>query len=539
MSPMLQQLMILVQRAQRPAALALATNLHAKGERHPLVLMLAAENLEAAGRFGRAAKLLAEALQVADGEPELWRRYGIVLGKQGLFAEARAALAEAFDIAPDQPAVRLALATACYRLGELDVAQTHFEALARSNPRWPEPLGALAAIAAQRGDGPAAADFARQALNLAPDHLPARIALARAALVSGNAAQAEALAIELLAGLDRKDDHRIALLGLRADARDALGLHDEAFQDYVTRNALLLAQYTPVMAASGVERRLDQSRRLGEWIARMDADAWAASAISASNLARPCAGHLFIVGFPRSGTTLLEKALAGHESIRTLPEIDCLGDVAGSLLASQGALDRLARLSAEEVAALRDRYFEVVSGIVGPLQGMVIVDKLPLHAVALPLIARLFPDARIVLSLRDPRDVVLSGFRRRFQMNAAMFELLTLQGAAGYYDAVMSLVERYRARLRLDVHAVRHEDLVRDFEGEVGKILALAGLGWAEPIRNFADRAAANARTPSDYQLKRGLNSEGIGSWRPYAGQLRPVIPILQRWVEHWGYPAD
>jgi len=539
MSQTLQQLMILVQRAQRPAALALATDLHAQGERHPLVLMLAAERLEEQRRFPQAAVLLKEALRDADGEPELWRRYGVVLGKQGLLQDAHAALAEAFDIAPDQPAIRMALATACYRLGDLDVAAGHFEALARDQPDSPDPLGALATIAAQRGDGPRAADFARRALGLAPDHLPARIAQARAALVGGDASGAERLADGLLGRLDRTDDHRIALLGLRGDARDALGRHDEAFLDYVARNALLVVQYRPALAASGTERRLDQSRRLAEWAGQLDPEAWAASGVPAESLTCPCAGHLFILGFPRSGTTLLEKALAGHEAILTLPEIDCLGDAAGHFLADRAALDRLARLSATEIAALRDRYFAAVSKLAGPLAGKLVVDKLPLHAIALPLIARLFPDARIVLSLRDPRDVVLSGFRRRFQMNAAMFELLTLQGAADYYDAVMSLVGRYRTRLRLDLHALRHEDLVRDFEGEVGKVLALVGLRWTESIRDFASRAAAHARTPSDYQLKRGLNSEGIGTWRHYAAPLKPVMPVLERWIEHWGYAGE
>ena len=536
MSHTLQQLMSLVQRAQRPAALALADDLHARGERHPLVLMLAAESLEEKRRFGQAAALLEEALRTADGEPELWRRYGVVLGKQGLLPEARTALAEAFDIAPDQPAIRMALATAHYRLGELDSAAAHFEALVRDKPDWAEPLGALAAIAAQRGDGPLAADFARRALDLAPDHLPARIAQARAALVGGDASGAERLADGLLGRLDRTDDHRIALLGLRGDARDALGRHDAAFTDYMARNALLAAQHGSAMAASGVERRLDQSRRLAEWAGQLDPEAWAASRAPAEALERPCAGHLFIAGFPRSGTTLLEKALAGHDAILTLPEIDCLGATAGHLLADRAALDRLTHLPATEIAALRDRYFTAVSGVAGSLQGKVIVDKLPLHAIALPLIARLFPDARIILSLRDPRDVVLSGFRRRFQMNAAMFELLTLRGAADYYDAVMTLVERYRACLRIDPHQLRHEDMVDDFEGEVRKVLALVGLGWSEPIRDFAGRAAANARTPSDYQLKRGLNRDGVGSWRAYAAQLKPVLPVLQRWIDRWGY---
>ena len=168
------------------------------------------------------------------------------------------------------------------------------------------------------------------------------------------------------------------------------------------------------------------------------------------------------------------------------------------------------------------------------------MDKLPLpHTTrALPLIAKLFPDAKILFALRDPRDVVLSCFRRRFQINAAMYEFLTLEGAARYYDQVMGLAKLYRSLLPLKVVEVRHEDMVADFDGEMAKVLDFIGVGWDDAVRGFAERARERAVTPSDPQLARGLNADGVGQWRRYGPQIAPVSEWLEPWAQYFGYPA-
>jgi len=157
----------------------------------------------------------------------------------------------------------------------------------------------------------------------------------------------------------------------------------------------------------------------------------------------------------------------------------------------------------------------------------------------LPLIARLFPDARILFALRDPRDVVFSCFRRRFRINAGMFEFLTLDGAARYYDAVMRMAVACRGVLPLAVHAVRHEAVVADFEGELGRALDFLGAPWNPDVRNFAALARTSTRTLSAPQVARGLNADGVAQWRRYQAQLAPIAPILEPWVARFGYDAD
>jgi hypothetical protein len=174
------------------------------------------------------------------------------------------------------------------------------------------------------------------------------------------------------------------------------------------------------------------------------------------------------------------------------------------------------------------------------VEGTVFVDKLPLGSILIPLIARLFPTARILFAERDPRDVVLSCFRRGFNMNPGMYQFVTLEGAARFYDAVMGLADRYRRLVPDRVHAVRYEALVSDFEGQVRAICGFLGLPWTEDLRDFARTARARTiRTPSAPQVRKGLYGSAAGQWRRYAGHLAPVRPILRPWVEALGYDAD
>ena len=156
------------------------------------------------------------------------------------------------------------------------------------------------------------------------------------------------------------------------------------------------------------------------------------------------------MGFPRSGTTLLDHDfLASHPEVTTLEERDTLIDGANQLLAGDGGYQRLATTPDEEIERLRDHYWQRVrAGLAGEPLRRVFIDKQPLNAALLPLIYRLFPEAKIILALRDPRDVVLSCYQQRFGMNRGNVPAARLDTATAYYDAVMRLVECAAASCR-------------------------------------------------------------------------------------------
>jgi hypothetical protein len=320
-----------------------------------------------------------------------------------------------------------------------------------------------------------------------------------------------------------------ALLGDALDSQDRTAA---AFDAYGRGKAEAAALHAGRFAVEGRESELEFVRRL----ARDLPDSLPASRPSPS----PARGHVFLLGFPRSGTTLLEQVLASHPAVATLDERDLLSEAESELLRPDGGMARLAALDEQELEHYRAAYWLGVERLQRPTEGKVLVDKLPLHTVRLPLIARLFPEAKILFALRDPRDVVLSCFRRSFRVNASMYEFVTLERAAAFYDAVMGLGLRCRERLALTVRETRYEDLVGDFDAEAARICAFIGVEWDARLRDFAEAARGRViRTPSAGQVRRGLYASGQGQWRRYEAQMTAVQPTLAPWVERFGYSAD
>jgi hypothetical protein len=213
---------------------------------------------------------------------------------------------------------------------------------------------------------------------------------------------------------------------------------------------------------------------------------------------------------------------------------------AAALLSRPDDLVRLADLAESDIQSARAAYWRALSELGVDVAGGTLVDKQPFNTVRLPLIAKLFPDAKIVFCLRDPRDVVLSCFRRRFLMTATNFEFLTLEGAAALYAAVMDLASTYRATLPLAIHMLKHEALIGDFEPRLRELCEFLELSWIDRFHEFAGRSARrDVATPSAAQILRGLNQEGVGHWRNYRKHLTRVLPVLTPWVERFNYPGD
>ena len=180
---------------------------------------------------------------------------------------------------------------------------------------------------------------------------------------------------------------------------------------------------------------MDEAKRLTKYFARAPHDPWRASAGEDHVGARAASGHAFLVGFPRSGTTLLERVLAAHPGVATLSEVDHLAAVGRGFMADAKGLDRLAQLTPPLADAAREIYWRSVAATLGGnISSKVIIDKLPLHITALPTITKLFPRAKILFAMRDPRDVVFSCFRRRIPK-------MMLLGLAG-----LGIVARRRAK---------------------------------------------------------------------------------------------
>ena len=501
------------------------------GASHPTLLGLAGlKRMHARDNEG-ALPLLLRAREQTPRHVDLLNALGECFNRLGRPRQALEAFDAALAIAPDTR-LHFGRAMALEDLSELDPARAAFEQVLALDPAHSEALSRLALLALQRGDALAARDLATRALAIDPRDAAARIALAGAALELKDITTAELQVSALVRDPSLAPANRAYALSLAGDILDAQDRTAEAFAAYAGSKAIQRDAYAPAMA--GFESVLSRELRLTRYFRSADAALWPGSPRTEARR------HVFLVGFPRSGTTLLEQVLACHPDVAAMEERTCLMDSAAEFFGSDAGLDRLAALSQAELDPWREAYWKRVAETEPPLSRPVFIDKMPLNAVFLPLIAKLFPHAKILLALRDPRDVVLSCFRRRFAMNAGMVAFTALETSAAYYVAVMELVQVYRSKLALDLFEARHESLVADFDGEARRLCDFLGLEFKDEMRAFAGRAKAqNIDTPSGVQLARGLSDSGLAQWRRYAAQLQPVLAALAPFVARFGYPEN
>lgn len=503
----------------------------------PLLLNVAAFSLEQEGRLDDAMRLLQRAREIAPDDPMTLNAIGHWLSKAARPGEALALFDAVLVLQPDYAAAHHGRGLALAAIKDFEGAwESQAQALAL-DPQNADILGALASVAANRNDPAAARTYIEQALALDPHQSSAVVALASLDFHDGRFDEVVSSLEALIAHGGMTGLHTSAAYRLLADALDAKGDYGRALPAYVAANGALRAANAAVFEAEGVERGPALCARLIDYFDPMAQGDWVAPSPDETQAA-PVVDHVFLVGFPRSGTTLLEQVLATHDNVVALEERLTLGEV-GFRFSDKETIDRLATLDAATADELRRNYWSNVRGFGIEPSGKVFVDKLPLTTLWLPYVAKLFPKAKILFARRDPRDVVLSCFRRRFLMNGAMYDFTDLVEAARFYSGTMALAEVYHRMLTLDWYVHRHEDLVSDFEGETRRLCDFLNLPWTDTLADFAQTAKRrDVQTPSASQVRRGLYSDGLAQWRRYGEALAPIFPILQPWVDRFGYPA-
>ena len=253
---------------------------------------------------------------------------------------------------------------------------------------------------------------------------------------------------------------------------------------------------------------------------------------------------VFMIGFPRSGTTLLETILDTHGDIRTLSEVDAITAVRSAMTRSGRSYpDDLPQLTADEVARLRAAYFDhnlAQADIDADAKFSVLVDKLPLNIIHIPLIKILFPDARFILSLRHPADVCLSCFQQDFVLNDEMLHFTSLESCFRRYRDIMSLFDTYRATLDLAICTIRYEDLVADFTGVVEGLFTYLGVEPDSRYRKFHEQNRDRlVTTPSKSQVIEPIYRSSRHRWTNYHDVIIPLLPIIAEQLELYGYTGD
>lgn len=498
--------------------------------------------------------------------------YGLSLLGQARFVEARELLQAAFAREPHAADVRLALAQCLAELEEYEALGACLEGLQQATLNRTQ-RQVLAWLLAQAGNDEAAECLYRNLLEVG-DCAEARVPFALLLERLNRVQEAD----EVLRGIGADsagiDQPMLALATARVLRRQ--GQYGEAINRL---SAALQPARQPSMQAQLQYELARNHDRIGEVDETMGAlhAAHAAAALAFGQrwpdarapavldwlqqrlhepLQQACAttgveprgvqDPIFLVGFPRSGTTLLERILAAHTQLDVLEERPALERVIAALRCSDAWCGEdlgaaLSSLGTGRIDAARQHYWDEVSRHV-VARGR-LVDKYPLTMTRLPYAACLFPQADWLLLLRHPCDCVLSCYMQAFGTNGGALAFSSLESTAQTYATIMQWWHEQLALAPVRLHVLRYEDLVADLPRCLAALMDFLGL----PVQpsQFAFHAHASARssritTPSYAQVVQPLNDRAVGRWRAYRGHFsEQTLALLAPWVERFGYTLD
>ncbi|MBO21881.1 MAG: hypothetical protein CMM26_05840 [Rhodospirillaceae bacterium] len=488
--------------------------------------------------FEQALEILRPLVNAKPRSVELLQLAALALSASGQYTRAKPAVERILEIEPENIVAINMLSDIASRMGDGDLALEQTRRAAELTPDSAHAAARLAHILERMSKLEEASDWIDRALDLEPANALARVTAARIARRSGDTGSALAL-LEQIDTAAESDWLAANILFERGQTEEALERHDAAFATFEAAHATRAKTYEA--------RRRDAESHAATQQALLDIfkakdvrqmiAAWATD-VPADGLATPS----FLVGYPRSGTTLVERLLDAHEGVTATPELPMVNAMRNALdAAAPGGVaypQSLARIGTEEIRKMRALYWGLLHDThieeVGDRQ---VVDKHPLNLDHLGLIARTFTGAKVLVALRDPRDVCVSCFTTDFFPNNVTIRFHSLAETARAYAATMRLWMRYRDILPLEFHTYRYEDLARNPREELGRIVDFFGLDWHDALLESADRNVGHyVTTPSYTGVTERVNTRAVGRWRGYAGQLEPVIPLLEPFIEAFGY---
>jgi tetratricopeptide (TPR) repeat protein len=326
--------------------------------------------------------------------------------------------------------------------------------------------------------------------------------------------------------------HRHTLLYPLAKVSDALGRYEEAYAAAEEAHRSQLAFLEAVMGNSCAEE---------SQIWSLTANGCDPDDVAAWENIGPAMqdSPIFIVGFPRSGTTLLEQVLDAHPLLHSMDEQPFMLRAVGEVT-DHGVRypTELGKLTAQALGDIRAHYWDRARIRGRLLPGQRLVDKNPLNLILLPLIRRLFPNARIILAVRHPCDTVLSCFLQHFRSPGLALPCRDLTTLAMAYSRALGFWYSQWPLLRPFSYELRYEQLTADFATQVHKLSEFLQLPRTEamlaPGKHARDKGFIS--TPSYAQVIEPVSNRSVGRWKHYERHFREVLPILMPWIERWGY---
>lgn len=490
-----------------------------------------ANALRDAGALPEAVSSYRRATEIQPNFVEALSNLGAALTALGDIPEAVKALNLAITLRPNAPQILCNLGNILQRDGRLVEALEKYQRALLCTPDSLDAITNVAALLEKTNRLVEAQALVDRELPRYSDNPSLLLVAARLARRANKLDEATSLLETALICKPGLDDAGVmhTLLG---QLYDRTGDVERAFAHLVEGNCL--TAQTTGCEIGGRNKYLERVERMRAYLTPE-----LAALSETESFADDAAAPVFLFGFPRSGTTLLEQIMDSHPALQSLEEKPTVSVMVQAFEGmAQGRENALAELTQAQISQLRTIYFDEVARHIQLQPGCLLVDKSPLNTINVHLIWRIFPQAKFILALRHPCDACFSCFMQNFTLNEAMSSFMTLESSAAVYSHVMRIWMEAVRSLPLDYYRIRYEDLVTDFEKETRALLEFLGVGWDDRVRSHTEHAIKRGtiNTPSYHQVTQPIYQHAKYRWKRYAKQFEAVMPELQPFIDYFGY---
>jgi tetratricopeptide (TPR) repeat protein len=486
--------------------------------------------------FKKNIELLERASRLSPSNAGILLQLGRMQGLCNDYAAAENCFERAIRMSPRKTETLALVGTYCRDFRNPELGERYFRRASEHADATPEMLAEMAELYERLRRVDEAAQLIERALKLNPACPLALLGRARLERQAGRLAAAEQILRAFPA-----DAHR--LIRARAGYElggilDRQGRYDEAMNAFLEAKTILKPDAAPF--ATGLKTIHDRLKLIAENVKPEMFQRWFDDG---QNL-QPAQRLALLGGHPRSGTTLLEQVLDSHPDIVSAEETEVFHDIAYLQLKRDLPPDTLMlpALEAAQTGVLqsaRTAYFRSMESSLGqPVGNRLLIDKNPSLTFLVPALVRIFPEIKLLIALRDPRDVVLSCFMQPFFLIAQTNSgYLTLEGTADEYAAVMGVWQAVKPLLKNPWLEVSYEDMVDDLESIARKSLGFLGIPWDDRVLGF-DRHAREkvVRSPTYADVTKPVYKSAMGRWRSYQKYLEPHLKKLEPFVKAFGY---
>jgi len=513
-------------------------------------LFVIANDLKAQGQLEKAVTYYRKAIKHSPHHGEAYNNLGNTFHLLGKSPEALTSYRKSCEIMPDNPQVQFNLGTALYEAAHIDEAITHLQAAIKLSPDYAEAYSSLGVAYQAKGDLLSAVAALQKAVHLKPDYPEAlrflglvfkdqgdikgtiqqfndilrkwpedaftRYLLSRYKKYSSVDDEDITASLSQLKKPDIKVEDAVFLHFALGKIYDDLGQYQEAFHHYTLANQQKRSTFGHARISTGIELQRIKKTFTPALFSRF------ASWGSDSEL------PVFIVGMPRSGTTLVEQVCASHSAVHGAGELKLIKELVASLTGQGGRAasypECLGTMEPSALSGLADSYLAKLKGNL-PANILRVTDKMPTNFIELGLILLLFPRARIIHCVRDPLDTCLSNYFQNFsEGNECSFDLEEL---ALYFRKYQALMEFWKEILPGEIFEIRYEELVADFPHEARRLINFLGLEWQEDCLSYF-KTKRMVHTSSDWQVRQPIYAKSVQRWKNYEPYLQPLRKALE-----------